>query len=68
MNFIDALNAVFKDNDRITRAAWNNRNIFIALDEGQLRIKGVDDDGQFHLLIVTEQDFFARDWEVVTDA
>lgn len=68
MNFTDALNAVFRDNDRITRVTWHNRSIFVALEEGLLCLKGNPDDGKFHPWTISEQDFFASDWEVVTDA
>lgn len=71
MDFISALNAVFKDNDRITRATWNNRNAYVSLEEGLLcttwdsKINSVD--GLHHPWTISEQDFFAHDWEVVTD-
>ncbi len=68
MNFTDALSVAFKDNDRITRATWHNRNIYVQVEEGILCIKGNPDDGLFHPWTVSEQDFFASDWEVVTDA
>jgi hypothetical protein len=68
MDFITALNAVFKDNDRITRVQWADRQIFCAVEEGKLCIKGVDRDDLYHPWVVTEQDFFAHDWEIVTDA
>ena len=70
MDFVTAITAVFRDNDRITRATWHNRHIFVALEEGILCIKGFnkENDDLFHPWTVTEQDFFASDWEVVTDA
>ena len=72
MTFPEALDAVFKDNDRITRATWANRNIYCALEEGRLCIKGFasegSDDGLFHPWVITEQDFFAHDWEIIADA
>jgi hypothetical protein len=68
MTFPEALAAVFHDNDRIIRVAWHNRNIFIALDETKLCIKGVDADGLFHPWVMTESDYFADDWEVLADA
>lgn len=68
MNFTDALNAVFRDNDRITRATWRNRNVYAQLEDGLLCIKGFPDDGKFHPWTISEQDYFASDWETVTDA
>lgn len=76
MTFTEALDAVFKDNDRVTRIAWSSRTIYLLLDDGRLCIKGGvsietgrrDDDTLSHPFILTEQDFFAHDWEVVTDA
>lgn len=71
MTFTEALSAAFNDGDNITRRAWNNRNQFVAVEETKLCIKGYDagkpDDGLYHPLIVTEQDYFADDWEVVSD-
>lgn len=68
MNFIDALNAVFKDNDKITRATWANRSIYAQVEDGLLCIKGFPDDGKFHPWTISEQDFFSHDWEIVTEA
>lgn len=70
MNFQDALNAAFHDNDRITRTIWANRSIFVAVEETKLCIKGfnAENDDLYHPFIVSEQDFFADDWEVITDA
>jgi hypothetical protein len=68
MTFTDALAAVFKDNDRITRRVWTNRSVYAALEDGQLSIKGFPDDGLWHPWVITESDFFADDWEVVVDA
>lgn len=69
MTFTQVLSAVFNDADHITRRAWNNHAIYILLEDGKLCIKGYDatkpDDGLPHPLIVTEQDYYAEDWEVV---
>ena len=72
MNFQDALSAVFNDSDRVTRAHWNNRRIYIDAVESQLCIVGfadasAKDDGLPHPWTVTEQDYYADDWEVVED-
>lgn len=71
MNFTSALAAVFNNNDRVTRHAWNSRSIYVLLDDEKLCIHGYDasqpDDGKNHPLIVSDQDYFADDWEIVTD-
>lgn len=68
MNFIEALAAVFKDNDHITRTTWNNRSVYCCLEDGLLCIKGNPDDGRWHPWTISEQDYFAHDWEIVVDA
>lgn len=72
MNFIEAISAVFNDSDHVTRQAWNNRSIYLLMEDGKLCIKGFDgskpDDGLAHPLIVSEQDFFAHDWEILSEA
>ena len=69
MTFPEALSATFNDSTRITRRAWANRSIYVSVIEGKLCITGFsdqnDDDKRPHPLIVTEQDYFAEDWEVV---
>lgn len=69
MTFTQALSAVFNDSDRVTRQTWNNRSIYLSLVDYQLCITGFSssgkDDGLPHPWIVTEQDYFADDWEVV---
>jgi hypothetical protein len=71
VNFSEALSAVFNDGDRVTRAHWNNRRIYVDTVDAQLVIIGFasagTDDGLPHPWVVTEQDYFADDWEVVTD-
>jgi len=72
MTFSDALSSVFNDSDRITRTVWNNRNIYVEMVDAQLCIVGFvatgEDDGLPHPWVITEQDYFADDWEVLTDA
>ena len=69
MTFTDALSAIFNDSDRVTRAHWNNRQIYIELHESLLCIVGFDssrpDDGKPHPWQITEQDYYADDWEIV---
>ena len=67
MTFNQALDAIFKEGDRVTRRTWNNRQIYGVLEMGQLHIT-FPLDGQLHPWIVQEEDFFADDWEVVADA
>ena len=72
MTFTEALTAVFKEGDRITRADWRNRDIYVGLEEGRLCITWATEssriDGQMHPWTISESDFFAHDWEVVADA
>lgn len=68
MDFTTALAAAFHDNDRVTRRHWNNRSIYAALEDGMLMIKGFPDDGLWHPWMISEQDFFADDWEIVMEA
>lgn len=69
MTFPDALHAVFHANARITRRKWANRAIYCLLDSGLLCLKGFQyggvDDGKSHPWTITEEDYFADDWEVV---
>lgn len=69
MIFSEALSDAFNDNARITRRAWANRSIYVSVIEGKLCITGFNDKGEDdkrpHPLIMTEQDYFADDWEVV---
>jgi len=71
MTFTDALSSVFNDSDRITRLHWNNRTIYIEVVDEQLCIRGFvasgKDDGMAHPWVLTSQDYFSDDWEVVTD-
>jgi hypothetical protein len=72
MTFTEALSAVFNDSDRVTRAHWNSRAIYVELVDSQLCIVGFiasgKNDGLPHPWIVTDQDYFADDWEVIVDA
>ena len=71
MTFTEALSSVFNDGDLITREVWNQR-AEIGLDDGKLSINGYMGengkwvgDGKWRAWYVTEEDFFASDWEVV---
>lgn len=72
MTYSEALSAVFNDSDRVTRAHWNNRAIYVEVVDEQLCIRGFyaggKDDGLPHPWVITSQDYFADDWEVITDA
>lgn len=69
MTFNKALSAVFDDGQRVTRQHWNSRSIYVELVESQLCIVGFSASGidpqLAHPWTVTEQDYFADDWEVV---
>lgn len=72
MTYPEALSAVFNDSDRVTRAVWNNRRIYLQETDYQLCIVGFDaskpDDGLPHPYVLTENDYYATDWEVIVDA
>jgi hypothetical protein len=71
MTFTDALSAVFDNSDRVTRRVWNNRRANCFLDEGKLcttwnsQQQMVDD--QPHPWVISEQDFYSDDWEILSD-
>ena len=69
MTLTEALILIFNDGPRITRLKWNNRSVYCGLDSGLLCIKGFSssgpDDGKWHPWTITEEDYFADDWEVV---
>lgn len=75
MTFLEALSAVFDDGERVTRAHWNNRNIYLVLENAKLCIVGglnletlkPDRDNKPHPYIVDENDYYASDWEAVDD-
>lgn len=72
MNFTDAITAVFKEGDKITRATWANRSVYVSLEEGLLCTTwdsiSSSVDGLHHPWTISEADFFAHDWEVLSDA
>lgn len=69
MTFTEALSAIFHDDERVTRTIWGSRQIYCELVESQLCIVGFassgKDDGKPHPWTITEQDYFADDWEVI---
>ena len=71
MTFTEALSAVFNDGDRITRPIWNNRAACVYVEDGMLVTswdsKSMSVDGLHHPWDITEQDFYASDWEIVVD-
>lgn len=72
MTFPEALAAAFKDGDRVTRTNWRNRANYFFVHEARLCTTWNSDqqrvDGLPHPVIITESDFFADDWIIVTDA
>jgi len=71
VTFMDALSAVFNDGDSITRPIWHS-GARVAVEDERLVINGYlkDDgqwvnDGQWRAWIITSQDYFSDDWEVV---
>lgn len=71
MTFTDALSVIFNDNDRVTRTVWHNRAAVCALEDGLLCTtwdsKAEKVDHLWHPWTISEQDYFADDWEVVVD-
>ena len=68
MDFYDALREVV-DGARVTRREWSDREIYMAMNEGRLRImNGVLGDGKLHDLILQDADITAEDWSRVADA
>lgn len=65
MTLPDALHSIFHDSQRFTRRKWANSSIFISLHASQLCIKGFPDDGKYYAWVITDEDYFADDWEVV---
>ena len=65
MDFISAL-AEVKKGARITRDAWNNREVYVCLQAGLLMIHMADK--MFHSWILSEIDMYSRDWRTVADA
>ena len=69
MTFTEALSAVFDDSARVTRSHWSNRSIFLEVVDYILCIHGYNggqpDDGLPHPWHLSEQDYFAEDWEVI---
>lgn len=70
MTFNDALALVFNSNARITRRAWNDRRAYLTLDHRRQLCTSWNSetrsvDALLHPLIITEEDYFADDWEIV---
>lgn len=67
MTFSEALAAVFNSDARITRRTWNNRAIYCYMEQSQLCIRGFNREGDTlpHPWTITDEDYFADDWEVV---
>ena len=65
MTLPEALEFTFNDSARITRIIWRNRAIYCGLEDNKLCIKGHPNDGLWHPWTLTEEDWFAEDWEVV---
>ena len=60
-----ALEAVFNDSQRITRRKWANSTIYCGLEQSQLCIRGTNPDNLWHPWTITDEDWYADDWEVV---
>lgn len=71
MTFTEALSAVFNDGDRIRRPIWHSA-AHVTINNYALSINGYMqpdgtwvNDGQYRAWDITEQDYYADDWEVV---
>ena len=62
MNLIKALQSV-KAGRKITREAWNNDMIYVAIQADLLMIKM--EDNIFHPWTVGVNDIFADDWQII---
>lgn len=62
LNFFDALKAVL-DNKRITKAEWENKEIYGWLDTDVLKIHMQDN--KDHNWIISEGDLIGTDWIVL---
>jgi len=49
---------------KLTRREWGNKEIYIVLEGGVLKIKKIDG---FHPLLVSDGDMLAEDWIVVQE-
>lgn len=73
MTFTEALSAVFNDSEKVTRAHWNSRAIYLLLEDAKLQMVGGIElttgkaraDGKPYPFVLDEQDYYAEDWEVV---
>lgn len=68
MTFLQALDAAFRDDKRITRRDWaqHGPGLYGEVQGGMLMVRHTDH--QWHQWIITESDFWPEDWEIVTDA
>lgn len=67
MRFSEALGIVFNSPARIRRPAWPT-STYVSLVEAKLCITGgqtTEDHDMPHPWIITDEDWFADDWEVV---
>lgn len=70
MTFTDALAAIFNDRSPATRRKWQSRLVYLKLDQQQRLCTTWYNteqrvDGFLHPWIMTDEDYFADDWEVV---
>lgn len=62
MTFYSAL-AKVNHGDCVTRESWDNPSLHLKMHKGQVCVKL--DDGLYHPLIVSQEDFDGEDWTVV---
>lgn len=70
MTFPDALAAIFNDNARVTRRTWNNPRAYLSRDSHDRACTTWNSetgsvDGLLHPWIMTSEDYYSTDWEVV---
>ena len=61
MTFLQALDACFRNNERITRPDWGGKYGYV--DDGILKINWLAEG--IHDWVISEGDFFANDWSVL---
>lgn len=63
-----AVQYVFKERKRMRRTNWPS-SVYVLTDDEKLCLRGYNsngpDDGKSHPWIITSEDYFADDWEIV---
>ena len=62
MSFLQAM-ATVNHGDAVTRESWDDPNLHVKMHKGQMCVKLQD--GVYHPMIVSQEDFDGEDWIVV---